>query len=511
MPSLLRFALALTLLLGLLPGAFAAPATAAQPPRPEQAPVPEQRRAEHVPDRYIVAYRSSVADPRGKTDRLERARGFRADQRYGQALKGFAATLSGPQVAALAEDPDVEFISPDRPVRASAAVPVPSGETVPSGVRRIEAATAETTRQAGTAQVAIVDTGIDLDHPDLNVANGINCIGSGPAEDDNGHGTHVAGTVAASNNGAGVIGVAPDTRLHAVKVLDSTGAGTWSSMICGIDWVSATRTDADPGNDIAVANLSLGGSGPAVGTCATTTDALHRAICNSTNAGVTFVVAAGNESWDFDYPQTPSHPAAYPEVLTVAAATDSDGLPGGGGGAGCGDDDTYAGFSNFASTSGGAAHLVAAPGSCILSTAVGGTYATMSGTSMAAPHVAGLAALCLGEGGAPGPCTGLSPAHIIAKIRSDAQAHTTADSLYGFAGDPLRLVTGRSYGYLAWAANDPLPDEGGGYHALEPSRILDTRSGNGAPAAKVGPGARVDLQVTGRGGVPATGVTAVVM
>ncbi|HVL03663.1 MAG TPA: S8 family serine peptidase, partial [Acidimicrobiales bacterium] len=297
-------------------------------------------------------------------------------------------------------------------------------------------------------------------------------------------------------------------------VLDSAGAGTWSSIICGIDWVTSTLTDADPANDITVANLSLGGPGPAVGTCATTTAALHRAICNATDAGATFIVAAGNSGWDFDHPTTPDHPAAYPEVLTVAAAADSDGLPGGLGGSGCDtvqSDDTYASFSNFAATPAGAAHLVAAPGSCVLSTRVGGTYATMSGTSMAAPHVAGLVALCLGEGGTPGPCAGLAPADVIAKIHTDAEAHTTSDTVYGFIGDPLRLVTGRSYGYLAWAAPDaPLADNGR-FQPLEPSRILDTRSGNGAPKAKVGQGATLDLQVTGRGGVPAAGVSAVVM
>ena len=512
MRTRLRPFLALVLLLGLVVGALPGAAAAAPPPRTESAP--GDRRAAHVPDRYIVVYRSSVADSRAKTDRLEQARGFRADHRYSRALKGFAAKLSGPQVAALAEDPDVESISPDRPVRASGAVPLEAGDTVPRGMRRIEAATSETARQASTAGVAVLDTGIDLDHPDLNAVDGVNCVASGPAEDDHGHGTHVAGTVAASNNGAGVTGVAPGTKVHAVKVLDSTGAGAWSSIICGIDWVTATRTDADPANDIAVANLSLGGSGPAVGRCAGTADPLHRAICNSTNVGVTLVVAAGNDAWDFDYPQNPTLPAAYPEVLTVTAAADSDGLPGGSGGLACDGvqtDDSYASFSNFAATAAGAAHLVAAPGSCVLSTRVGGTYTTMSGTSMATPHVAGLVALCLGEGGTPGPCAGLPAARVMAKIRADAEAHTTSDPNYGFTGDPLRLVAGRSYGYLAWAAPDAPMSDNGRYHPLEPSRILDTRSGNGAPATKVGQGATLDLQVTGRGGVPAAGVSAVVM
>ncbi|MDP9020136.1 MAG: S8 family serine peptidase, partial [Actinomycetota bacterium] len=482
---------------------------------PEPAAAPADRRAERVPGRYIVVFRPSVSDVRGRTDALERARGFQADQRYSRALKGFAARLSEAQAAALRDHPDVELVTPDRPVQASDGVPLTSGESAPTGVRRIEAGTTTTARQASTANVAVVDTGIDLDHGDLNAVDGKNCVGSGPADDDHGHGTHVAGSVAALNNGAGITGVAPGTRVHSVKVLDANGSGTFSQIICGIDWATATRTDADATNDIAVANLSLGGSGSPVGTCAGTDDALHRAICNSTAAGVTFVVAAGNSGWDFDNASTPDVPAAYPEVLTVAAVADSDGRPGALGGApGCDSrqsDDTYATFSNYAATEAGAAHLIAAPGSCIASTYLDGGYATMSGTSMAAPHVAGVVALCLGEAGAAGPCSGLAPAHVIDHVRADAKARTTTDDLYGFTGDPLRLVSGRSYGHLAWASNDTPPAIDARYTPLAPSRILDTRYGNGAPKAKLGPGASLDLQVTGRGGVPSSGVSGVVV
>jgi len=346
-------------------------------------------------------------------------------------------------------DRSVAFVSPDREVRITAQVPLLAGDTAPSGVRRIGAASATTAHQASTAAVAVIDTGVDLTHPDLGAVSGKNCLASkktAPARDDNGHGTHVAGIIAAENDGGGVVGVAPGTRVYAVKVLNASGQGTWSQVICGIDWVTQKAASLN----IKVANMSLAGFGFADGVCGNLLgDALNRAICRSTAAGVTYVVAAGNSGQEF----STTVPAAYPDVLTVTAISDSDGAAGATGGAPtcrAGEaDDRYASFSNFAdpTDSGGQAHMVGAPGVCIDSTWPGGGYRTASGTSMAAPHAAGTVALCLGSGGVPGPCAGLRPADVIRTIRADASTWAGG----GFLGDPNNPVTGRWYGPLVRA------------------------------------------------------------
>jgi subtilisin len=225
--------------------------------------------------------------------------------------------------------------------------------------------------------IAILDTGSGP-HADLNVVGGVNCVTPGGSfNDDHGHGTHVAGTAAARDNAASVVGVAPGARIWSVKVLNSAGSGTFSQIVCGIDWVTARAST------IEVANMSLSGSG-ANDTCAGS--ALHRAICNSVGRGVTYAVAAGNSNTDANS----FVPATYSEVITVSALADFNGLPGGGAPATCRPDvdDTFADFSNH-----GLDVDLIAPGVCILSTARGGGLATFSGTSMASPHVAGAAAL----------------------------------------------------------------------------------------------------------------------
>src|SRR5207253_7900026 len=144
-------------------------------------------------------------------DSLERRGRFVARYRYGRALEGFAASLSNAQLAQVEADPGVAFVSPDAPVSTDAASPMQplaGGEAEPTGILRIGAATRSRVHRASKAPVAVIDTGVALANPDLNVVSGKDCVEQGtPADDDNGHGTHVAGTIAASDNGSGVVGV----------------------------------------------------------------------------------------------------------------------------------------------------------------------------------------------------------------------------------------------------------------------------------------------------------------
>jgi subtilisin family serine protease len=412
---------------------------------------------------YIVVYDDAAGKAGAATDAREAELGFRSTHRYHSALSGFSAKLTAAQVSALERDPGVSFVQADRTATATAFVPRVTGEPVPpTGIRRLVAAKGNFVRQAAQDRVAVIDTGANLSHPDLNVTSGKDCVDPGTtAEDGNGHGTHVAGTIGAKNNGSGVTGVAPNTRIYAVRVLNNAGSGSFSQIICGIDWVTANAAS----KNIEVANMSLGGLlGSPQSPCPGTTDAMHLAICNATdaNTNVTFVVAAGNDGWDFDFGPNPDVPAAYKEVLTVAALSDSDGRPGAlGPKPSCRNDsfdDREAPFSNFASTAAGQAHTIAAPGVCIKSTWLAGGYNTISGTSMASPAMAGVAALCHGEvGSAAGPCQSRTPAQNIAFLRAQAENYNTANPGYGFLHDPAHTpLAGKYYGYLTRAPN-PIP------------------------------------------------------
>jgi subtilisin len=334
---------------------------------------------------YIVVLRPSAGSVRDVVEAHTAEYGITVGFVYENVFKGYSALVPEDRVDALRSDPDVRFLSLDRRISALA-------QTVPTGVDRIDAE--GPAGQSSGLQIAVIDTGIDVDHPDLagRVMGGTGCSGGSSFDDRNGHGTHVAGTIAANDNAIGVVGIAPDAKLWAVRVLNRFGFGSTGSIVCGIDFVDS-KSPAKGGR-IVVANMSLGGAGADDGNCGmTNNDAMHKAICRAVADGVTFVVAAGNESEDVRF----STPAAYDEVVTVSALADSDGAACGIGGATSqGADDTFAGFSNFATLPSDLAHLVAAPGVDIVSTVPGG-YDSFSGTSMASPHTAGLAGLFIRE------------------------------------------------------------------------------------------------------------------
>ena len=305
--------------------------------------------------------------------------GVTVDNVYESAVRGYSGRMTAGTAARLARDPRVALVQPDGVASIAA-------QTQPTGIDRIDAEQSPTARINGTDErvnvdVAVIDTGVDLDHPDLNVntAGAKNCSTGRSADDGNGHGTHVAGTIGALDNGTGVVGVAPGARIWPVRVLNNQGSGSFSAIICGIDYVTAHA------NEIEVANMSLGGSG-SDSACGSNKDAMHEAICRSVSAGVTYVVAAGNSAKN----SSTFVPATYEEVITVSALADFNGQPGGGAASTCRADvdDTFADFSNY-----GADVDIIAPGVCILSSWKSGGYNTISGTSMASPHVAGAAAL----------------------------------------------------------------------------------------------------------------------
>jgi subtilisin len=363
---------------------------------------------------------------KGLTNEI-RSNGADIIKSYDNILKGFAIRVTNDNaLAAIRNNPNVELVEPDQKMTMFE-------QTLPNGINRIDgdlssarsgssvvssgdggrSVTTTTTSSGARSDIAIIDTGIDLTHPDLNVFRDVTFVpGTTSGNDDNGHGTHVAGIAAAKDNNEGVVGVDPGARLWAVKVLDSTGAGSISDIIAGIDYVTQHA------NEIGVANLSFG--------CRCHSNALDIAIHNSVAAGITFVVAAGNSAADAES----FSPASNPDVITVAAIADSDGRCGGLGPATkYGNDDSFATFSNF-----GSVVDIAAPGVNILSTYKGGLYATFSGTSMAAPHVTGAAAL-------------YKSTHI------GASPFTVKQALMTTGSTPATVCDGNGHGYFSGAPN----------------------------------------------------------
>ncbi len=278
---------------------------------------------------------------------------------FGYAIKGFSARMNENQMAKFMNDPDVAYVEPvkvisisKKPVKPTPEDPPVSGQETPWGIARVGGGIDATGKTAW-----VIDTGIDFDHPDLNVDvnRSVTFVArTKNADDQNGHGTHVAGTIAAKDNDFGVIGVAANATVVAVRVLDRSGSGTTDGVIAGIDYVAANGSAGD------VANMSLGGG---------ISTAIDEAVLNAAATGVKFAIAAGNEGQNANNcsPARVNHPNVY----TVSAIDSAD---------------KFAYFSNYANPP----VDYAAPGVNILSTYKGGGTTTMDGTSMATPHVAGL-------------------------------------------------------------------------------------------------------------------------
>jgi len=310
---------------------------------------------EVVPGQYIVVFSDRVADPGSVATALVRSLGGTMLHIYTSAIKGFAARLPTTAADALQQNPLVAFVEPDEVIRADVTQTMDANGD-PWGLDRIDqgalplSRTYSYTATAAGVHAYIIDTGIWTLHPEFggradDVYDALGVTG----EDCNGHGTHVAGTI-----GAATYGVAKAVSLHGVRVLNCAGIGLNSDVIAGVDWVTANH--ASP----AVANMSLGGGKSA---------ALDQAVTSLWNSGVFLAVAAGNDNAD----ACNASPAGASGVFTVAASEKTD---------------AKASYSNW-----GTCVEAYGPGSAIKSTYLAGLTMTLSGTSMATPHVTGVAAL----------------------------------------------------------------------------------------------------------------------
>jgi len=366
---------------------------------------------------YIVVFGENQ-DPEAAARGLQRQYGVGLGSVYRYALKGAVIHASSQQVAEVEQDDRVLLVEPNQVYSIN-------DQILPTGVHRIftdgnlNLSIDESDDFRVDADVAVLDTGIDFDHPDLNLVMAVDCTWLGPKEgtcdgtrdDGHGHGTHVAGTIGALDNDFGVVGIAPGVRLWAVKVLTNYGTGTTAQIVAGIDFVT------EYASEIEVANMSLGGVGES--------EAMDLAIAGAVETGITFVLSAGNRGMDVDS----YHPAGAPGAITVSALADFDSLPGGVGSPTCGHDsevdDTLADFSNY-----GVGVSIAAPGVCIRSTYRDGLYAWMSGTSMAAPHVSGAAAILASTGE-------YTPAEIKSKLGETGNEGYTGDEDRDGEKEPL--------------------------------------------------------------------------
>ena len=367
--------------------------------------------------------------------------GVEARHTYRAALNGFAGAASPQQLDKLRKDERVLAVEQDRLHRLLDA---------PTGVNRAEADKNTNATDDGSdnidVDVAVIDTGIAA-HDDLDLRGGRNFAG-GPSSkwpDKNGHGTHVAGSEGGIGGTGKVMGVAPGANLWALRACNGLCAS--SDIAAAMNEVVACKKefhnngtetcnlDAN-GIDFAVATMSIG-TNDDKNVCTGSSGAVHEAVCRMVEVGVVFTLAAGNENRE---------KKAYPEAITVSALADFDGMGGGAGSPTCrtDDDDTLASFSNY-----GPEVDIAAPGTCILSTWKDGGYNTISGTSMATPHVAGAVALYLHANGLPPATDGAGVDSIAAAIINAALPQGTSNDVCSYndsrVGGPLLYVNGTAF------------------------------------------------------------------
>lgn len=326
-------------------------------------PAMAQDRGKKIANSYICVFNNhdvSRGNARAEANRLARANGGQLRHVYSNSIRGFNVNMAPQAVAQMQRlNPNIAYCEQDQVVTIEQRGKKPpkgddggSGpaQEEPWGITRVNGGVAGDFKTAW-----VIDSGIDLDHPDLNVDTdrSRHFVGRN-ADDQNGHGTHVAGTIAAIDNSIGVIGVAPSAPVVSVRVLDRRGSGSTSGVIAGVDYV------ADKGINGDVANMSLGGG---------ISSALDQAVINASANGIRFVLAAGNSARD----ASTSSPARAngPNIYTISAFAQGD---------------NFASFSNF----GNPPVDYASPGVAVLSTWKSGGYNSISGTSMAAPHFAGI-------------------------------------------------------------------------------------------------------------------------
>ena len=333
-----------------------------------------------IPDRYIVVLEDDAPDPGEVARQHANEHGLQTGFVYRHAIKGYSATIPNERaLQRVRNETGVKYVEQDGEVNAVA-------QTLPWGINKIDADTSSTKAGDGAGSVSnvnayIIDSGVGT-HRDLNKVGHVNFAG-GKNDDCNGHGTHVAGTVAAKDDTNDVVGVAPGAPLTGVKVLGCSGSGTWSGVIKGIDWVTANAKKP------AVANMSLGGGA---------SQAVDDAVKRSAASGIFYALAAGNDGANACN-SSPARAGTSNGVMTVAATNNND---------------AETSWSNY-----GSCVDIWAPGASILSTRKGGGTTTMSGTSMASPHGAGGGALYLSTN------TSASAAAVETALKSNAQSTGT--------------------------------------------------------------------------------------